>query len=172
MEYATAYDVGERKRGDGINEDSVAVLSFEEGHRDGYHGRTLESGPANRSVGVFALADGAGGYDAGDEVYVDHDADDQFSGKADQLLAGDALGLDTGLPPEWARDHLQSKVTVQGNMDPLLLVSGGEEMRKAAREVLAALSGGPFVFNLGHGVVPQTPPEHVAELIALVRGEA
>ena len=89
-----------------------------------------------------------------------------------ETAGGDALGLDTGLPPEWARDHLQSKVTVQGNMDPLLLVSGGEEMRKAAREVLAALSGGPFVFNLGHGVVPQTPPEHVAELIALVRGEA
>lgn len=86
-----------------------------------------------------------------------------------EQAGADALGLDTGLPPEWARDHLQSKVTVQGNMDPLLLVAGGEAMRRAARKVLDTLSGGPFVFNLGHGVVPQTPPEHVAELVELVR---
>jgi uroporphyrinogen decarboxylase len=83
-----------------------------------------------------------------------------------------ALSLDTGLPAAWARDHLQDKVTVQGNLDPLRVVAGGEGMRQAAREVLDALAGGPFVFNLGHGVVPQTPPEHVGELVELVRGSA
>jgi len=82
-----------------------------------------------------------------------------------------ALGLDTALPPEWARDHLQGRVTVQGNLDPLHLVVGGAGMREAVRDILDALAVGPFVFNLGHGVVPQTPPEHVAELVNLVRGE-
>jgi uroporphyrinogen decarboxylase len=80
-----------------------------------------------------------------------------------------ALGLDTGLPAAWARDNLQDKVAVQGNLDPLRVVAGGEGMRRAAREVLETLAGGPYVFNLGHGVVPQTPPEHVGELVELVR---
>jgi serine/threonine protein phosphatase PrpC len=66
MDYATAYDVGQRKRGEGLNEDSVAMQAFEAGHRDGYEGREVDGQPATRSVGVFALADGAGGYDAGD----------------------------------------------------------------------------------------------------------
>jgi serine/threonine protein phosphatase PrpC len=75
MEYATAIDVGDRKRGEDINEDSVAVMAFEDGHRDGYRGRDRDPAaildasteqPANRSVGIFALADGAGGHDAGD----------------------------------------------------------------------------------------------------------
>jgi uroporphyrinogen decarboxylase len=82
---------------------------------------------------------------------------------------GDALGLDTGLPAAWARDHLQDKVTVQGNLDPLRVVAGGEGMRQATRDLLDTLAGGPYVFNLGHGVVPQTPPEHVSELVELVR---
>jgi serine/threonine protein phosphatase PrpC len=73
VEYATAYDVGDRKRGAGINEDSVAVLVVEEGHREGLEahdedaeGVTESAGQPNRSVVAFALADGAGGYDAGD----------------------------------------------------------------------------------------------------------
>jgi len=75
MRYATALDVGDRKRSDGINEDSVAVMAFEDGHREGYQGRRRDNAatagdvpdrPANRGVAVFALADGAGGYDAGD----------------------------------------------------------------------------------------------------------
>ncbi|WP_276272342.1 PP2C family protein-serine/threonine phosphatase [Haloarcula litorea] len=67
MRYATNYDIGDRKRGQGINEDSLSVTAFEEGHRDGHRGETRGDGrPANRSAGVFVLADGAGGYDAGD----------------------------------------------------------------------------------------------------------
>lgn len=83
----------------------------------------------------------------------------------------DAVGLDHSLPLEWARDHLQPHVTVQGNMDNLLVVAGGEAMEVEAKRILEILGGGPFIFNLGHGIVPQTPPEHVARLCAIVRGE-
>ena len=55
----------------------------------------------------------------------------------------------------------------QGNW--LLLVTGGEALRLAAREIIETLSGGPFIFNLGHGILPQTPPEHVAELLETIR---
>lgn len=73
MNYATNYDVGERKRTDGINEDSIAVTVFEQGHRDGVEQegcdgweRTEQATPVNRSTAVVVLADGAGGHDAGD----------------------------------------------------------------------------------------------------------
>jgi uroporphyrinogen decarboxylase len=80
-----------------------------------------------------------------------------------------ALGLDTTVPPGIARKTLQSIGPVQGNLDPLLLVAGGEAMAAAAATILDAFAGGPFIFNLGHGIVPETPPEHVARLIELVR---
>lgn len=83
----------------------------------------------------------------------------------------DGVGLDHSLPLEWARDHLQPHVTVQGNLDNLLLVAGGEAMDVEVKRILNILGEGPFIFNLGHGIVPQTPPEHVARLCALVRGE-
>lgn len=82
----------------------------------------------------------------------------------------DALSLDSTLPLAWARDELQTKVTVQGNLDPIYLVAGGEALHRAAREILEALGGGPFVFNLGSGIVPEARPEHVADLVGLVRG--
>jgi len=70
---------------------------------------------------------------------------------------------------DWAASTLQGRVAVQGNLDPVLLLAGGETMRSRVARILAALGSGPFVFNLGHGVLPPTPPEHVAELVALVR---
>jgi uroporphyrinogen decarboxylase len=66
--------------------------------------------------------------------------------------------------------ELSGKAVVQGNLDPLLLVAGGEGMERRVAEILTALSGKPFIFNLGHGIVPQTPPENVARLVNLVRG--
>lgn len=87
-------------------------------------------------------------------------------------VGANALALDTTVPVHWARDRLQGKMAVQGNLDPLYVVTGGEAMRTAAEEVLAGLTDGPYVFNLGHGVVPQTPPENVAELVRIVRGWA
>jgi uroporphyrinogen decarboxylase len=80
-----------------------------------------------------------------------------------------ALGLDTTVPPEWAAAELQTKLPVQGNLDPIMLVAGGEALRSSAIGILRTLSGGPFVFNLGHGVVQTTPPEHVGQLAALVK---
>lgn len=81
----------------------------------------------------------------------------------------DALACDTALPLGYIRDVLQPKVTVQGNLDPLALVAGGAALEDAVARIVEALSAGPFVFNLGHGILPQTPPEHVARLVELLR---
>ena len=81
----------------------------------------------------------------------------------------DAVGCDTAMPLSQIRDTLSGKTVVQGNLDPLLLVEGGPRMEKRVREIIKVLGVNPFIFNLGHGIVPQTPPEHVAELTALVR---
>lgn len=80
----------------------------------------------------------------------------------------DALAVDQTVPLS-AMQELQSLCVVQGNLDPILLVSGGEAMTGRIRRIVDAMSGGPHIFNLGHGVVPQTPPEHVADLVATVR---
>ncbi len=81
----------------------------------------------------------------------------------------DGVGLDSAVPLDWARDTLQSKVAVQGNLDPMMLVAGGDAMLDSARDILRTLGGGGLVFNLGHGVVPATPPEHVAALVSFVQ---
>jgi uroporphyrinogen decarboxylase len=60
-------------------------------------------------------------------------------------------------------------VALQGNLDPLALVAGGIALEAETRSILGAMRGRPFVFNLGHGIVPQTPPENVAALVRLVR---
>jgi uroporphyrinogen decarboxylase len=80
------------------------------------------------------------------------------------------VGLDTAVPPAWAARALPAGVTLQGNLDPLALVAGGDALREETEAVLDAMGGRPWIFNLGHGVVPETPPEHVAALIAQVRG--
>ncbi len=80
-----------------------------------------------------------------------------------------AVSIDTTMPLEWVRDHIQPLCSVQGNLDPLLLVAGGDRLETRAREILDCLSGGPFIFNLGHGIVPQTPPENVARLSEIIR---
>ena len=84
---------------------------------------------------------------------------------------GNGVSLDQSVPLEWAWTQLQGrKLALQGNLDPQLLVAGGLAMREAALRILETLGRGPFIFNLGHGIVPETPPEHVAELVALVKG--
>lgn len=84
----------------------------------------------------------------------------------------DAVSIDAAVPMYWAREHLQSHVCVQGNLDPIALKSGGAAMKESATRILSGLGQGPHVFNLGHGVIPSTPPDHVAELVALVRSSA
>lgn len=82
-----------------------------------------------------------------------------------------ALSIDQAVDPLWAAARLQPSVTVQGNLDPWELVAGGDALRRGVERIRSALAGGPFVFNLGHGIVPQTPPEHVAMLAGLLRDE-
>jgi uroporphyrinogen decarboxylase len=60
-------------------------------------------------------------------------------------------------------------MALQGNLDPLALVAGGAALEAEARSILAAMRGRPYVFNLGHGIVPQTPPEHVTALMRILR---
>ena len=81
----------------------------------------------------------------------------------------DAIGCDTSLPLGYIRAHLQSVVPVQGNLDPLLLVAGGPALDARVDQILAMLADGPFVFNLGHGIQPDTPIEHVARLVQRVK---
>jgi uroporphyrinogen decarboxylase len=81
-----------------------------------------------------------------------------------------ALGLDETIDPLWAAQALPAGLPVQGNLDPLLLISGGAELEKQAMRILGAFADRPHVFNLGHGIGQTTPLEHVGQLLALVRG--
>jgi uroporphyrinogen decarboxylase len=82
----------------------------------------------------------------------------------------DAVGIDWTVPLGHARERLQPIVAVQGNLDPMVLLAGGEPLDRAIDAILAALCGGRFVFNLGHGILPETPIAHVERLVARVRG--
>jgi uroporphyrinogen decarboxylase len=79
-----------------------------------------------------------------------------------------AIGIDTAVPLGFAREVLQQRVAVQGNLDPVALVVGGGVMEAEVRAIRETLAAGPFIFNLGHGVLPQTPPENVATLARLL----
>ena len=81
----------------------------------------------------------------------------------------DGVGIDTAADLGLAARLIGTRVATQGNLDPLAVVAGGEAMRAEAACVLDAARGRPHIFNLGHGIVPQTPPEHVAALMAQVR---
>ena len=80
----------------------------------------------------------------------------------------DAVALDTTVPAGYARARLQPHVAVQGNLDPVLLLAGGESLAAAVGEIRQVLGSGPYVFNLGHGVLPETPLENVAMLARLL----
>ena len=82
-----------------------------------------------------------------------------------------AVSLDTTVPTSWAARTLQPTLPVQGNLDPMHLLVGGGGMAEGVRTILDDLGAGPFIFNLGHGIVKETPPDHVAALVAAVRGE-
>jgi uroporphyrinogen decarboxylase len=83
----------------------------------------------------------------------------------------DAIGIDETVDPVWAAKTLPEELPVQGNLDPLALLAGGEEMRTAVQRILDAFAGRPHIFNLGHGILQDTPIAHVEQLIALVKGD-
>ena len=80
-----------------------------------------------------------------------------------------ALGLDWSVPWSQAR-ALQAEGAIQGNLDPLRLVAGGQALEEGVAAILRELGNGPLVFNLGHGITPEAPIAHVEKMIALVRG--
>lgn len=81
----------------------------------------------------------------------------------------DAVGVDETVDPLWAARELPAGMPVQGNLDPLLLLAGGDALEARTRAILAAFAERPHVFNLGHGIGQFTPVEHVEKLIATVR---
>ena len=82
----------------------------------------------------------------------------------------DAVGLDWMIDKTFAREHIQSRLPVQGNLDPLALLAGGVALDRAVDAVLAAFADRPFIFNLGHGILPETPIAHVEQMLTRVRG--
>jgi uroporphyrinogen decarboxylase len=88
-----------------------------------------------------------------------------------EATAVDSLGLDSTVPLAWGADVIQARLgrCVQGNLDNQILVAGGSTIHTEAQRILAALSGGPFIFNLGHGILKTTPPEYVDALVRQVQ---
>ncbi|WP_340317459.1 uroporphyrinogen decarboxylase [Rhizorhabdus argentea] len=82
----------------------------------------------------------------------------------------DAIGLDETVDPRWAHANLPERLPVQGNLDPLSLIAGGTALDEAVDAIMGAFPGRPHVFNLGHGILLDTPIAHVEQLLARVRG--
>ena len=82
----------------------------------------------------------------------------------------DGVGLDWTVDLVYAREHIQPVKPVQGNLDPLALRAGGAALDREVDDVMTALAGGPFIFNLGHGILPDTPIAHVEQMLRRVRG--
>jgi uroporphyrinogen decarboxylase len=86
-----------------------------------------------------------------------------------EQVAVDAISLDWTIDKTFARKNLQSRVPVQGNLDPLALLAGGSALDQGIDAVLKTFADGPFIFNLGHGILPDTPIAHVERMLARVR---
>jgi uroporphyrinogen decarboxylase len=82
----------------------------------------------------------------------------------------DAVGLDWTADLAFVRERVQSRKPVQGNVDPLALLAGGAALDRAVDQVREALGEGPHIFNLGHGILPETPIAHVEQMLRRVRG--
>ncbi len=79
------------------------------------------------------------------------------------------VGIDTGMDPRWAAQAVAADQALQGNLDPIALLAGGVALEAEARAILGAMRNRPYVFNLGHGIEKETPPEHVTSLVRIVR---
>jgi uroporphyrinogen decarboxylase len=81
----------------------------------------------------------------------------------------DAVSIDWSTEPSLIRDHVQTRVALQGNLDPLALIAGGEALDRSIDDVLASYAQGRLIFNLGHGIQPETPIAHVEQMVKRVR---
>ena len=79
------------------------------------------------------------------------------------------ISFDSSVPLNWIRDNIQTKTTVQGNLDNMVLLSGGNQLDEQVNKIIKILGKGSFIFNLGHGVLPNTPIDHVKRVISIVR---
>src|SRR5207248_3103160 len=82
----------------------------------------------------------------------------------------DAVSLDWTIDREFARAHIPDRVAIQGNLDPVALLAGGPMLDRQVDRVLQGFAGRPFIFNLGHGILPDTPIEHVERMLQCIRG--
>ena len=87
-----------------------------------------------------------------------------------KATGADCVAIDNSVSPAWAAEHVQVDGCVQGNLAPGHMVTGGEALVTATREVVAAFRNGPHIFNLGHGITPDADPENVQLMIDTVRG--
>ena len=85
------------------------------------------------------------------------------------IVETNCIALDHHTDPLWANRVLPAHLAIQGNLDPLCLVAGGQQMKNEIKKIIDCFENRPHIFNLGHGVVPQTPPEHVQDLINFIR---
>ena len=83
--------------------------------------------------------------------------------------AADCVGVDWSVPPAIARDLVDDRIAIQGNMDPMRLIVGGTALDEGVDHILETFAGRPHIFNLGHGITPDTPIDHVARLVERVR---
>ncbi|NNU79355.1 uroporphyrinogen decarboxylase [Halovulum dunhuangense] len=81
-----------------------------------------------------------------------------------------ACAIDTNVDPRWAAENLQPLTCVQGNLDPMLLVTGGDALVRSVRETVEAFADGPHIFNLGHGITPEADPANVDVMLKALRG--
>ena len=87
-----------------------------------------------------------------------------------QAIGVDALSLDTAMPMRWAAENLTC--ALQGNLDPIALIAGGAALDRAVDDILQSVGGKPHIFNLGHGILPETPIAHVEQLLKRVRNRS
>ncbi len=80
------------------------------------------------------------------------------------------IAIEEDMDIAWARDHLQPKAAVQGNLHPKHMIEGGEGLKRAVGTLLETFGDGPYIFNLGHGITPEASPDHVETLVRLVKG--
>ncbi|MCV2874731.1 uroporphyrinogen decarboxylase [Rhodobacteraceae bacterium XHP0102] len=96
------------------------------------------------------------------------EAGEKYIGFA-KAVGADCLALDTSVDATWAAEHLQKDGCIQGNLDPKLMITGGDALRDEARRIVDALKNGPHIFNLGHGITPEADPENVHVLLEEIR---
>jgi uroporphyrinogen decarboxylase len=96
------------------------------------------------------------------------EAGDKYIGFA-KATGADCVALDNSVDADWAAEHVQVDGCVQGNLDPRLMITGGEELVREAKRIKQAFSKGPHIFNLGHGITPEADPENVHVLLDAIR---